>query len=93
MGQASHTTRGGERIMYSYGAEDFTWFVQSLEDYRDDAQECMDYILEHSLIPYIMHEEGVDASSDLGEAFGLEEFESLRIHQRRYDCRRVFGRV
>lgn len=77
-GQASHTTRGGERIMYSYGAEDFTWFVQSLEDYRNDAQECMDYILEHSLIPYIMHEEGVDASSDLGEASGLEEFEIVK---------------
>jgi len=78
IGQASHTTRGGEHIMYSYGAEDLTYFVQSLEDYRNNAAECMDYILEHSLIPYIMHEEGVDASSDLGEASGLEEFEIVK---------------
>jgi len=76
--QATHTTRYGDRIMYSYGAEDFVWFVQELEQYEDNALECIDYILDHSLIPYMMHEEGVDQSTDLGESSGLEEFDIVK---------------
>jgi superfamily I DNA/RNA helicase len=64
--------------MYSYGAEDFVGFVEELENYTKDARECIDYILDNSLLPYIYHEDGVDISEDLGETSSLEEFDILK---------------
>jgi DNA helicase-2/ATP-dependent DNA helicase PcrA len=77
-GQVGHTTRSGERIMYSYGAEDLVDFVEEIEQFHDDALECIDYILDHSLVPYLLHEDGLNSSDDLGESSGLEEFEILK---------------
>lgn len=76
--QIGHRTKGGERIMYSYGAEDFVYFVEELEQYREDALESIDYILEHSIVPYLLHEEGLNSSDDLGESAGLEEFDIVK---------------
>lgn len=76
--QISHRTRGGERIMYSYGAEDLVYFVEELEQYHGDALECIDYILDHSLVPYLLHEEGLNSSEDLGQSAGLEEFDIVK---------------
>lgn len=76
--QMTHTTRSGERIMYSYGAEDFVEFVKHLEEFSDNALECIDEILKRSIIPYMLHEEGVNASDDPSESAGFEQFETLK---------------
>lgn len=76
--QVGHTTRGGERVMYSYGAEDFVEFVKYLEDFSDSAVECIDEILTHSVIPFMFHEEGVNSSDDPSENSALEQFEILK---------------
>lgn len=76
--QISHHAQNGERIMYSYGAEDLVNFVEHLETIKDSAINCIDYILEHSIIPYLYHEMGVNSRDEYSEGSATEEFSVIR---------------
>jgi len=50
--------------------------VSELEPYCGDARKCLRYIIEHSVFPWLAHEEGI-SQEDLGENGKQEDFDVI----------------
>jgi DNA helicase-2/ATP-dependent DNA helicase PcrA len=75
--QRNETNRGGYPSQASKGARDLVEFVDRLEQSKDDALQVINMIIEDSVLPYLMHEEGLD-TDDLAESSKMEDFDVLR---------------
>lgn len=74
--QMNETNKGGYPSQASKGATDLVNFVLEIEKLKDDAGKCISYIIEHSVFPWLLHEEGIDVD-DLGEDSKAEDFDVL----------------
>jgi DNA helicase II / ATP-dependent DNA helicase PcrA len=76
--QMSEKTYNGQPSLASKGAADLVNFVTGLEDFADDALACINSIIGESVLPWLMHEEGIGEGDDLAENGKQEDFDVLR---------------
>jgi superfamily I DNA/RNA helicase len=75
--QQDEKNKGGYPSQASKGARDLVYFVERLEESKNDALQVINMIIEESVLPYLMHEEGLD-TGDLAESSKMEDFDVLR---------------
>lgn len=76
--QQNDVNRGGYPTQAALGAMDLVCFVNRIEQFKDDALACINTIISDSVMPWLMHEEGISEGDDLAENGKQEEFDVLR---------------
>jgi superfamily I DNA/RNA helicase len=64
--------------MAAKGATDLVSFVYRLESLKEDALACINIIISESVMPWLMHEEGIAEGDDLAENGKTEDFDVIR---------------
>lgn len=74
----TRTNRGGNLYftVAARAARDFVDFVNKVEKHRDDAKEALEFIIDHSVLPWLAHDKGI-SQADLGENGEAEDFDVL----------------
>lgn len=76
LSQVYEVNKGGYPTMSSKGAKDLVDFVLDAEKFKDDAHECLNFIINECVLPYISDDEGLD-DEDLAENGKQEDFQLL----------------